>query len=67
MGKHQLEDIKNTILERYKKIDFKKEDMNAILELLKFDKKNSHGQINFVLLKYIGGSLNRSTGTVGSI
>jgi len=57
MGKHQLEDIKNTILERYKKVSFKKQDIEAILQLLKFDKKNSHGQINFVLLKYIGGAI----------
>ncbi len=57
LGQHQLEDIKNTILERYKKVTFKKQDIKAILELLKFDKKNSHGQINFVLIKYIGGAL----------
>ncbi len=57
LGKHQLEDIKNTILERYKKVSFQEKDIEAILELLKFDKKNSHGQINFVLLKYIGGAL----------
>ncbi len=57
MGKHQLEDVKNTILERYKKVSFTKEDIDGILQLLKFDKKNSHGQINFVLLQYIGGAL----------
>ena len=57
LGQHQLEDIKNTILERYKKVTFKKQDIKEILELLKFDKKNSHGQINFVLIKYIGGAL----------
>ncbi len=57
LGKHQLEDIKNTLLERYKKVSFKKQDIDAILQLLKFDKKNSHGQVNFVLIKYIGGAL----------
>lgn len=57
LGEHQLVDIKNTLLERYKKVSFKKQDIEAILQLLKFDKKNSHGQINFVLLKYIGGAL----------
>ncbi len=51
LGKHQLEDIKYTILKHYKKVSFKKQDIEAILELLKFDKKNSHGQINFVLIK----------------
>lgn len=54
LGKHQLEDIKHTILERYKKVSFKEQDIKAILQLLKFDKKNSHGQVNFVLLKRIG-------------
>ena len=57
LGKHQLEDIKNTILDRYEKVSFKKQDIEAILQLLKFDKKNSHGQINFVLLKFIGGAI----------
>jgi len=50
----QLEDIKATFLKRYKKVDFTPEDMMAILNLLKFDKKNSHGNINFVLLNKIG-------------
>lgn len=54
LGNHQLEDIKNTLLERYKKIAFTPEDIEAILALLKFDKKNSHGHINFVLLQRIG-------------
>jgi 3-dehydroquinate synthetase len=31
-----------------------KEDIYNILSLLKFDKKNSHGKINFVLLEQIG-------------
>ena len=31
-----------------------REDIDNILKLLKFDKKNSHGNINFVLLKNIG-------------
>lgn len=57
LGKHQLEDIKNTLLERYKKISFNKQDIDAILQLLKFDKKNSHGKINFVLLKCIGDAV----------
>jgi len=57
LGKHQLEDIKNTLLERYKKVSFNKQDIDSILQLLKFDKKNSHGLINFVLLNYIGNAL----------
>ncbi len=59
---HQLEgltetvlgDIKTTFIERYGKIEFSQDEITAILELLKYDKKNSHGNINFVLLKSIG-------------
>ena len=50
----ELSDIKTTFLERYEKISFSDEDIEAILSLLRFDKKNSHGNINFVLLKNIG-------------
>lgn len=50
----ELEDIRSTFLNRYKKVEFSKRDIDAILSLLKFDKKNSHGNINFVLLKSIG-------------
>jgi len=46
--------IKKVIHHTYKKISFTTEDIAAITELLKFDKKNSHGNINFVLLKSIG-------------
>ncbi|MBT8281222.1 MAG: 3-dehydroquinate synthase [Muriicola sp.] len=57
MGDHQLEDIKHTLLERYKKVRFSEEDKKAVLSLLIFDKKNSHGLVNFVLLKRIGDSV----------
>ncbi len=50
----ELEDIKSTFLNRYKKVSFTENDIENILKLLKFDKKNSHGNINFVLLKSIG-------------
>lgn len=36
------------------KISFKKSEIDEIFNLLKFDKKNTHGQVNFVLLKDIG-------------
>ncbi|TFG71177.1 MAG: 3-dehydroquinate synthase, partial [Flavobacteriales bacterium] len=49
-----LEDIKNTFLQRYPKILFSKQDIEQIIDLLKFDKKNAYGQINFVLLRAIG-------------
>lgn len=50
----ELEDIKTTFLKRYKKVNFSEKDIDAILSLLKFDKKNSHGNVNFVLLMAIG-------------
>ncbi|MEX0361735.1 MAG: 3-dehydroquinate synthase, partial [Allomuricauda sp.] len=38
----------------FEKVEFEPEDITAIVELLKYDKKNSHGDINFVLLQSIG-------------
>ncbi|MFX0557074.1 3-dehydroquinate synthase [Maribacter sp. CXY002] len=49
-----LEEIKSTFLEHYPKVEFTDFDIEKILELLKYDKKNAHGKINFVLLKTIG-------------
>ena len=46
--------IKNLFLSYYDKVDIKKSDYPAIIELLKYDKKNHHGNINFVLLESIG-------------
>lgn len=54
MPESELQDITKTFLNRYKKVAFIEEDIKNILSLLKFDKKNSHGNINFVLLKNIG-------------
>jgi len=50
----ELTDIKTTFLNRYEKVDFTESDIDSILKLMKFDKKNSHGKINFVLLNTIG-------------
>lgn len=50
----ELEDIRSAFLNRYKKVAFSKKDIDTIISLLKFDKKNSHGNINFVLLASIG-------------
>eukprot|EP01093_Parvamoeba_rugata_P019474 TRINITY_DN87_c0_g1_i1.p1 TRINITY_DN87_c0_g1~~TRINITY_DN87_c0_g1_i1.p1 ORF type:complete len:354 (+),score=71.38 TRINITY_DN87_c0_g1_i1:1827-2888(+) len=49
-----LEDIKTTFLNRYDKVEFLNDDIDNILKLMKYDKKNSHGKVNFVLLKSIG-------------
>ena len=49
-----LEEIKHVFLEHYDKIVFSKDDIAQILDLLKYDKKNSHGSVNFVLLNTVG-------------
>ena len=50
----ELDDIRSTFAERYPQIQFTEADISGILSLLKFDKKNSHGNVNFVLLKKLG-------------
>ena len=50
----QLEDIKETLDKRYEKISFAEDDIEEIMDLLKFDKKNTHGNINYVLISRIG-------------
>ncbi|MGB5361329.1 3-dehydroquinate synthase [Eudoraea sp.] len=54
LGINQLEDIKMKLLKHFDKVDFNDDDIHAIIDLLKFDKKNSHGSVFFVLLKRIG-------------
>ncbi|WP_281543174.1 3-dehydroquinate synthase [Maribacter aestuarii] len=50
----ELDEIKNVFLKHYNKVVFSKDDITQILALLKYDKKNSHGSVNFVLLNNIG-------------
>ncbi|PRX55070.1 3-dehydroquinate synthase [Flagellimonas meridianipacifica] len=52
-----LEDIKTTFLQHFEKVDFSEEDVKIIVDLLKHDKKNTHGNINFVLLQDIGAAI----------
>jgi len=54
LPKEDLDEIKATFNKRYPKITFSSNDIETIIALLKYDKKNSHGNINFVLLKQIG-------------
>ncbi|MEO8933259.1 MAG: 3-dehydroquinate synthase [Xanthomarina sp.] len=46
--------IKAAILRIFGQIKFEDQDFDPIIDLLKFDKKNEHGNINFVLLETIG-------------
>lgn len=57
LGMHQLEDIKSEFSKRFEKIDFSEQDVSQIVELLRFDKKNTRGSINFVVLKRIGDTI----------
>ncbi len=52
--KEKLTSISKKILDIFPKVKLEEKDFENILGLLKFDKKNSHGNINFVLLKDIG-------------
>jgi 3-dehydroquinate synthase len=49
-----LEEITEFITRFYSRIDLDSADYESIIKLLKYDKKNSHGKINFVLLTEIG-------------
>ena len=46
----KLNEVKDVVISIYEKTTLLKEDFSAIMELLKHDKKNVNGQINFVLL-----------------
>lgn len=49
-----LEDIRDTFLRWYPRVPIKGEAIEQICKLLVFDKKNTHGRVNFVLLSAIG-------------
>ena len=46
--------IRQNIISLYGRIHLNEEDQEKIIDLLKFDKKNEGGKINFVLLRKIG-------------
>lgn len=52
--KETTNSIKKLFLSYYDKVNIEKSDYPNIIELLKYDKKNNHGNINFVLLEAIG-------------
>lgn len=54
LPKEEMNEIKNTFSAIYDLVTFFEEDITGVLSLLKFDKKNHAGQINFSLLKAIG-------------
>lgn len=54
LSESQLSDINNTLSSMYDPVLFSKDDIDHIIELLKYDKKNANGKVNFVLLESIG-------------
>lgn len=50
----KFEMIKDVIMDMYDKVEFDRDDISEIKKLMKFDKKNESGKINFVLLEDIG-------------
>lgn len=54
LPKSTLIDVSEQINKTFKKLFFNKEDINAIISLLIFDKKNNKGKVLFVLINDIG-------------
>ncbi|MGB8376749.1 MAG: 3-dehydroquinate synthase [Salegentibacter sp.] len=51
---NKLQDITHKILDIFGKESFTQHDIDEIIQLMKYDKKNEKGKINFVLLQDIG-------------
>jgi len=52
--KRELEEITTVIIKHFPKINFTTKDIEAIIKLLIFDKKNRNGKVLFVLLRDMG-------------
>jgi len=57
LSKLAVDEIKKGFLKHFEKVDFTEDDIANILRLLKYDKKNSYGNVNFVLLQAIGDAV----------
>ncbi|WP_040254571.1 3-dehydroquinate synthase [Psychroserpens mesophilus] len=53
-SKKDLDLVTKAIHSIYKPVQFENSDYEPIIDLLKYDKKNEHGNVNFVLLEAIG-------------
>ena len=56
LSSEELEFIRKEIYARYSKLALQPNDKSAILDLLRYDKKTTHGQVLFVLLERIGAA-----------
>jgi len=54
LPKEECDEIKNVFDAIYPKVGFDEKDFNAIVDLLIYDKKNSHGKVKFALIEAIG-------------
>jgi 3-dehydroquinate synthase len=54
LPENDLNEITQLITRFYPLAEIESTDYEAIINLMKYDKKNSHGNVNFVLLKEIG-------------
>lgn len=54
LSNQELELITEGILKTFSKVEINKNDQKHIIDLLQYDKKNSHGIVKFVLLEAIG-------------
>ena len=54
LTENELYEIASGILNSFAKVEINNDDRDIILNLLKHDKKNSHGKVKFVLLDAIG-------------
>lgn len=54
LSQKELLEIKEVILHTFSRVKFTSKDIYNIINLLKFDKKNNEGKVNFVLLTAIG-------------
>jgi 3-dehydroquinate synthase len=57
LSSEECDEIKTVFNSIYPAVKFSSEEINEIIELLQYDKKNSHGKIKFVLLKSIGKAI----------
>ena len=54
LSEKDTDEIKDIFLSFFDKVSFTGEEIEAIIEFMKYDKKNAYGRINFVMLEKIG-------------
>lgn len=57
LSKVSVNEVKSLIFKYFEKIEIDEEEIPIIIDLMKHDKKNTHGNINFVLLRTIGSAI----------